>query len=73
MRFSPIAARYIVGRRWHKAQRLRDLRGGGVELAFGPVDKVEAMNWIASWRDEATVVACSPVTRQSAPRARRDR
>lgn len=60
VRFTPVVARYIVGRRWHKRQRVRKLADGGVELAFGPVDKVEALSWIASWRDEATILACLP-------------
>lgn len=49
VRFSPEQAPYIVGRVWHRKQRFRKLRGGGVELTFGPAERTEVEAWVRTW------------------------
>lgn len=51
LRFAPEVAPYIRERVWHPSQRLRELRGGGVELRFRCGESWEVTSWVASWRE----------------------
>jgi predicted DNA-binding transcriptional regulator YafY len=51
LRFDPAVAPYIRERVWHPTQRLRELRGGGVELRFRCGESHEVTSWVASWRE----------------------
>jgi predicted DNA-binding transcriptional regulator YafY len=57
LRFDPVVAPYIRERTWHPSQRLRDLRGGGVELRFTCGESFEVTSWVASWREWVEVVS----------------
>lgn len=59
LRFDAVVAPYIRERTWHPSQRLRDLRGGRVELRFTCGESFEVTSWVASWREWVEVV--SPV------------
>ncbi len=54
--FNPRAADYIREKKWHESQRLRELRGGGVELRMKLSSLVEIERWILSWGGDAKVV-----------------
>lgn len=56
LRFDAEVAPFIHERTWHPTQRLRALRGGGVEVKFTCRGSHEVSAWVASWRDHATVV-----------------
>jgi predicted DNA-binding transcriptional regulator YafY len=57
LRFQPAIADYIRERKWHDPQRLRELKGGGVELSFeSPANSYEVASWVASWRDGVEVL-----------------
>lgn len=56
LRFDPVVAPYIRERTWHPSQRLRELRGGGVELRFTCGESFEVTSWVASWREWVEVV-----------------
>jgi proteasome accessory factor B len=56
LRFAPEVAPYICERVWHPSQRLRELRGGGVELRFRCGESFEVASWVASWREWVEVV-----------------
>lgn len=56
LRFGAAAAPYIRERVWHPSQRLRDLRGGGVELSFTCGASYEVSAWVASWREGVEVI-----------------
>ena len=56
IRFNPRAADYIREKRWHESQRLRELKGGGVELKLKLSSLVEIERWILSWAGDAKVL-----------------
>jgi proteasome accessory factor B len=56
LRFDAAVAPFIRERVWHPSQRLRDLRGGGVELSFRCGESYEVTSWVASWRHWVEVV-----------------
>jgi predicted DNA-binding transcriptional regulator YafY len=56
LRFEEQVAPYIRERRWHLSQRLRELRGGGLELTFRCGESFEVESWVASWRGWVEVV-----------------
>lgn len=49
LRFSPEVAPYIRERTWHPTQRIRELRGGGLELTFQCDASPEVGAWVQSW------------------------
>jgi proteasome accessory factor B len=55
-RFNADVAPYIRERTWHPTQRLREQRGGGVELQFTCGESYEVTSWVASWRDGVEVI-----------------
>jgi proteasome accessory factor B len=56
IRFSHKVADYIREKRWHDSQRIRELRGGGIELQLQLSSLDEVERWILSWGGEATVL-----------------
>lgn len=64
LRFDPVVAPYIRERTWHPSQRLRDLRGGGVELRFTCGESFEVTSWVASWREWVEVVTPGSLRRE---------
>lgn len=56
IRFNPRAADYIREKKWHESQRLRELRGGGVELRMKLSSLAEVERWILGWGGDAAVL-----------------
>jgi len=56
LRFDVRAADYVREKKWHESQRLRELKGGGVELALELSSLVEIARWVLSWGGGATVL-----------------
>jgi predicted DNA-binding transcriptional regulator YafY len=56
VRFSAEQAPYVVGRTWHRKQRFKKLRGGGVEMTFGPAERTEVDAWLRQWGRGVTKV-----------------
>jgi proteasome accessory factor B len=56
IRFNARAADYIREKKWHESQRLRELKGGGVELRMKLSSLMEVERWILSWGGDARVV-----------------
>ncbi|MBV6418705.1 MAG: hypothetical protein CMLOHMNK_03635 [Steroidobacteraceae bacterium] len=54
VRFSAEQAPYVVGRLWHRNQRFKKLRGGGVELTLGPAERTETEAWVRQWGEAVT-------------------
>lgn len=57
IRFSPDVAPYIRERKWHPAQKIRDLRDGGLVIEFVTNHLNEVSDWVLSWGAGATVLA----------------
>lgn len=57
VRFSPEQAPYVMGRLWHRKQRFHRLKGGGVEMTFGPVERTELEAWVRTWGRGVTRLA----------------
>jgi predicted DNA-binding transcriptional regulator YafY len=64
LRFDPVIAPYIRERSWHPSQRLRELRGGGVELQFTCGESFEVTSWVASWREWVKVLKPPKLARE---------
>jgi proteasome accessory factor B len=56
LRFNPRAADYIREKKWHESQRLRELKGGGVELKLKLSSLAEIERWVLSWGADVMVV-----------------
>jgi len=56
LRFNARAADYIREKKWHESQRLRELKGGRVELKLKLSSLVEIERWILSWGGDAKVL-----------------
>ena len=56
IRFTADQAPYVREREWHPTQRLRDLRGGGVELSFRAGGMFEIAPWVLGWGEAAVVL-----------------
>jgi predicted DNA-binding transcriptional regulator YafY len=56
LRFNARVADYVREKKWHASQRLRDLKGGGVELRMKLSSLVEIERWVLSWGGDAVVV-----------------
>jgi proteasome accessory factor B len=56
VRFDAFAARLVRERDWHPSQKIRDLRGGEIELemTLGALEEIE--RWILSWGEHAKVL-----------------
>ena len=56
IRFDAQAAFYIKERRWHPTQKIKELRGGAIELSLHLSDLEEVERWILSWGVHAEVI-----------------
>ena len=56
IRFHERVADYIREKKWHDSQRLRELRGGGVELRLKLSSLGEVGRWVLSWGGDAVVI-----------------
>ena len=56
IRFDPRAADYVREKKWHPSQRLRELKGGGVELKLKLSSLAEIERWVLSWGGGAKVL-----------------
>ncbi len=56
IRFNARVADYIREKKWHDSQRLRELKGGGVELRLRLSSLLEIERWILGWGGDATVI-----------------
>ena len=54
--FDARSADYIREKKWHPSQRLRELKGGGVELLMKLSSLAEVERWILSWGGSAAAV-----------------
>jgi predicted DNA-binding transcriptional regulator YafY len=54
--FNSRVADYIREKKWHESQRLRELKGGGVELRMKLSSLAEVERWILSWGGDARVI-----------------
>jgi len=57
IRFAPRAADFIREKKWHPSQTLRELKGGGAELAMSLSSLGEVERWVLSWGGEAKVLS----------------
>jgi predicted DNA-binding transcriptional regulator YafY len=56
LQFERSVAPFIRERMWHPSQRLRELRGGRVELELNCGASYEVRSWVASWGEAALVL-----------------
>ena len=56
LRFNTRVADYIREKKWHESQRLRELKGGRVELRLKLSSLMEIERWVLSWGGDASVV-----------------
>jgi predicted DNA-binding transcriptional regulator YafY len=56
IRFQERVADYVREKKWHESQRLRELKGGGVELRLKLTSLAEVGRWVLSWGGDAVVV-----------------
>jgi proteasome accessory factor B len=56
LRFNARVADYIREKKWHESQRLRELKGGEVELRLKLSGLSEIERWVLSWGGDALVV-----------------
>jgi len=56
IRFDSFASRLVRERDWHPTQKIREIKGGGIELemTLGALEEIE--RWILSWGDHAEVL-----------------
>ncbi len=70
IRFSDKVADYIREKKWHASQKLRELRGGGVELQLKLSSLKEIGRWVLSWGGEAVALGPAALVAQIADAAR---
>jgi hypothetical protein len=49
LRFARDEALYILGRTWHRTQKVEQRRDGAVDMTFGPADLGETAAWVRQW------------------------
>jgi len=56
IRFDSFASRLVRERDWHPTQKIRETKGGGIELemTLGALEEIE--RWVLSWGDHAKVL-----------------
>jgi predicted DNA-binding transcriptional regulator YafY len=64
VRFDAREARYVVGRRWHRRQRITRTKDGGVIVEFGPADRHEVEVWLRGWGDGAKLLSMKAMRRR---------
>jgi len=57
IRFDPFAAQLVQEREWHPSQKIKQLKGGVIELSLKLANFEEIERWILSWGAHARVVA----------------
>jgi len=62
VRFDSFAARLVRERDWHPTQKIREIKGGGIELemTLGALEEIE--RWILSWGNHAKVLSPKALT-----------
>jgi proteasome accessory factor B len=57
IQFDSFASRLVRERDWHPTQKIREIKGGGIELemTLGALEEIE--RWVLSWGDHAEVLA----------------
>lgn len=70
LRFAPEVADYIREKKWHDSQKLRDLKGGAVELRMQLSGLEEVERWVLSWGGKARVMKPPELARRVAVAAR---
>jgi hypothetical protein len=60
VRFKPEQVKFMLGRVWHKNQRMNVLRDGSLDMRFGPADEGEARAWVAQWTDRVIRASFKP-------------
>lgn len=63
LHFDPSAADYIREKRWHPSQKLRELRGGGVEIQMKLSSLDEVERWVLSWAGRAKIIRPAALVR----------
>lgn len=71
VRFSAEVAQSVMERIWHPSQRIRRLRGGGVELALKVGGRLEIIAWLLSYGEHAEVLEPADLREEMASRAAR--
>lgn len=56
LRFKARAADYVREKKWHESQRLRELKGGALELRLKLSSLMEIQRWVLSWGGDARVL-----------------
>lgn len=64
VQFNAEQARFMRGRVWHKAQRVRSLKDGTLDVRFGPADLGEVCGWLGQWRDGVEVLGDARLVRE---------
>ncbi len=64
VRFSSDAAYGVEERVWHPDQKLKPLRGGGVELQIPFNNSIELERWVMSWGSFAELVRPLDIRRE---------
>ncbi|HEY3821855.1 MAG TPA: WYL domain-containing protein [Polyangiaceae bacterium] len=49
LRFAPHEVTYVVGRRWHRTQKVETRPDGSLDMRFGPADLDETAAWVRQW------------------------
>lgn len=57
IRFDAFGAQLVQERLWHQSQKMRNLRGGGLELSLTLGNFEEVERWVLSWGNHAEVVS----------------
>jgi predicted DNA-binding transcriptional regulator YafY len=64
--FSPALAPYVRERTWHRTQKVRERKDGGLEIEFTVDHLFEVRRWVLSWGRGATVLAPKELVREMA-------
>jgi len=51
-----MVADYVREKKWHDSQRLRELKGGAVELSLRLSSLAEIERWVLGWGGNAVVI-----------------
>jgi proteasome accessory factor B len=57
IRFNEYAADFIREKRWHPSQKIREMGGGGLELAMKLSSLGEVQRWVLGWGSNAAVIS----------------
>jgi proteasome accessory factor B len=70
IRFDSFASRLVRERDWHPTQKIREIKGGGIELemTLGALEEIE--RWVLSWGDHAKVLGPKALIESVAKRIR---